>query len=150
LNGKFNVPYGGGKRTPEPLWRDGLIEHASKALQGMELVASDFEKIIDNARRGDVVYCDPTYTATHNNNSFIRYNERNFSWEDQKRLALAALRACKRGALVIVSNASYINLCELYNPFRSRVLIRKSLVSRKLEARREVREYLFILDPNKI
>lgn len=150
LSGEFNVPYGGGDRTPEPLWQDGLIERASKSLQGIELLVSDFEAILDKAEIGDVVYCDPTYTATHNNNGFIRYNDRNFSWEDQKRLASAAFRAYYRGALIIVSNAKYSNLNELYYPFNPKVLTRKSLVSRKPEARREVFEYLFILDPNQM
>jgi DNA adenine methylase len=150
LSGEFNVPFGGGNRTPELLWQDGLIEKASKSLQGIELLVSDFEAILDKAERGDVVYCDPTYTATHNNNGFIRYNNRNFSWDDQERLASAALRAYQRGALVIVSNAKYSNLHELYNPFSPKVLTRKSLVSRKPEARREVDEYLFVLDPDQI
>ena len=30
--GVFNVPYGGGQRTPEPLWRDNLLRKASDAL----------------------------------------------------------------------------------------------------------------------
>lgn len=145
--GKFNVPYGGGERTPELLWRDNLIKSASKVIQGIELVTSDFEKIIDRSGPGDTVYCDPTYTVAHENNGFIRYNERNFSWVDQKRLASASIRACERGALVIVSNANHSSLQELYKPFKPLQLKRKSLVSPKSEARREVYESLFILDP---
>lgn len=150
LNGKFNVPYGGGSRTPELLWRDGLIERASYALQGVELVKSDFEEIMDKSRSGDVVYCDPTYTTAHNTNEFIRYNEKNFSWKDQERLALASLRASKRGVLVLISNASYYPLCELYDPFKPIILTRKSLVSRKSKGRHEINEYLFVLHPNEI
>ena len=148
LNGKFNVPFGGGKRTPEPLWSRDLVKLASKALQRMDLVTSDFEEIIDQAGKRDVVYCDPTYTATHNSNGFIRYKERNLSWDDQERLAAASLRACKRGAYVLVSNASCPSLHDLYNPFQPKILARKSLVSPKSEARREINEYLFILDPD--
>jgi DNA adenine methylase len=131
LNGKFNVPYGGGSRTPELLWRDGLIKRASHALQGIELAVSDFEKMMNKSRYGDVIYCDPTYTMIHNNNKFIRYNEKNFSWKDQERLSLVALRALKRGTFVLISNASYYPLCELYHPFKPIKLARKSLVSRK-------------------
>jgi DNA adenine methylase len=150
LNGKFNVPYGGGERTPEPLWSRGLVKRASEVLKGVRIVASDFENIIDKAGKGDVVYCDPTYTVAHNNNGFIRYNERNFSWDDQERLATAAFRACERGALVLISNACCYSLKNLYGPFKPKVLIRKSLISCKSEARREINEYLFILDPNEI
>lgn len=148
--GKFNVPYGGGKRTPEPLWRDNLIKDASEALKGVELIVSDFEKIIDMSRRGDVVYCDPTYTVAHENNGFIRYNERNFSWYDQERLANVTKNACERGVLVIVSNASHSGFLDLYAPFQPLQLTRKSLVSPNPEARRSICEYLFILDPELI
>lgn len=30
--GKFNTPFGGGSRTPEPLWRDGILYHAAGLL----------------------------------------------------------------------------------------------------------------------
>lgn len=149
LQGKFNVPYGGGKRTPEILWRNELISNASIILQGKELLVADFEVIMNRAGIGDVVYCDPTYTTIHNN-GFIRYNERNFSWNDQNRLAASSLRACKRGAYVLVSNASYQGLLDLYFPFIPSVLTRKSLVSRSLKSRRCVNEYLFELDPELI
>lgn len=149
LMGKFNVPYGGGSRTPEVLWRNGLINNAARILQGKELLVSDFEEILNKSGAGDVVYCDPTYT-TSQNNCFIRYNERNFSWNDQKRLAASSLRACKRGAYVLVNNACYKGFCELYNPFTPLILTRKSLVSRVPESRRFVNEYLFELDPELI
>jgi DNA adenine methylase len=148
--GEFNVPYGGGIRTPEPLWKNDLISLASIALKGVDFLVTDFEAILDMAGIGDVVYCDPTYTTSHNNNGFIRYNEKNFSWNDQERLALKSIEACKRGSCVIVSNASYPPLCNLYHPFSPIELKRKSLVSRKTEARREVTEYLFILDSDKV
>lgn len=145
--GQFNVPFGGGERTPKILWQNCLLKNASEALKGVKLIVSDFEKIIDGTTSGDAVYCDPTYTVTHENNGFIRYNERNFSWNDQKRLAKTAIRACERGSLVIVSNACCINLCELYMPFQPRRLTRKSLICPNSKSRREISEYLFILDP---
>lgn len=149
-NGKFNVPYGGGKRTPDILWRNNLIKSASECLQNIELIASDFERVIDRAMDGDVVYCDPTYTVAHDNNGFVRYNERNFSWADQERLSRAALKACERGSLVLVSNASYPSLNKLYSPFKPLSISRMSLLCPKIEARREIKEYLFILDPKAI
>jgi len=145
--GKFNVPYGGGQRTPEILWRDGLLKSASAALQGVSFEVSDFESVIDQAGSGDVVYCDPTYTVVHETNNFIRYNESNFSWADQQRLAEAAKRAYNRGVLVLVSNASHSSLTELYSPFEPIRIARKSRVSRKIESRRLVNEFLFVLDP---
>src|SRR5262249_25122430 len=35
--GKFNVPYGGGGRTPNLLWEDDILVKASKALAGVQI-----------------------------------------------------------------------------------------------------------------
>jgi site-specific DNA-adenine methylase len=66
--GEFNVPFGGGQRTPAPLWEDGLLMVASVALLNVNIICSDFKNILQNADEGDLVYCDPTYTVAHNNN----------------------------------------------------------------------------------
>jgi len=147
--GKFNVPYGGGQRTPETLWRNGLLKSAADTLNGVELNGMDFEETMKKARSGDIIYCDPTYTVAHEKNGFIRYNEKNFSWKDQVRLAKAAKLAWKRGVVVLVTNACNDRLLNLYKPFIPIELTRKSLVSPNSEARRKVHEYLFILDHDK-
>jgi DNA adenine methylase len=103
--GHFNVPFGGGERTPEPLWRDNLLINASEILRNTVIATADFEEILARTGKGDLVYCDPTYTVSHNNNGFIRYNERNFSWSDQVRLARVCREAATRGATILVSNA---------------------------------------------
>lgn len=142
--GQFNVPFGGG-RTPEVLWAQGLLRAASRLLAPAELLANDFEPVLDLAGRGDVVYCDPAYTVAHENNGFVRYNEANFSWADQERLASAALRARRRGACVLVSNAYHRDVRMLYDNVHSKVLTRLSRISPDPTSRRVVREYLFVL-----
>jgi DNA adenine methylase len=147
LSGKFNVPFGGGERTPAPLWERGLLADAASALRKVRISHADFESVINRATGGDVVYCDPTYTVTHGNNGFIRYNERNFSWADQERLACAAKRASDRGAAVIITNASHPAIHEIYSGARVRVLRRKSLVSTDITKRRSVQELLICIEP---
>lgn len=149
-DGNFNVPYGGGERTPETLLRRGLLISASNALDGISLVVKDFEPTIDRAGPGDVVYCDPTYTVAHNKNAFVRYNERNFSWADQERLVSSARRARARGAVVVVSNAAHESVASLYWPSRPIVLRRPSSVSRKQNGRGPVDEYLFLMLPSNL
>jgi DNA adenine methylase len=144
--GNFNVPYGGGQRTPSPLWEKALLKSASQALNGANLRVSDFENILSEARLGDVVYCDPTYTVVHENNGFVRYNEINFSWADQKRLALAARQANTRGAVVIINNACHLEIRQLYWPIKPITRGRYSLISPRVSSRRAVQEYLFVLE----
>lgn len=145
LDGKFNVPYGGGDRTPKILWEKPLLKNASEALATAELRETDFEPILDGAKKGDVVYCDPTYTVAHDRNGFVRYNERNFSWEDQARLAASAHRARRRGACVIVSNANHRTIRDLYPGALFSVQQRSSLVSTDISKRRLVEESLICL-----
>lgn len=146
--GKFNVPFGGGDRTHEVLWRDGLIVKASRALQRAEVICADFEETISMAKERDIVYCDPTYTVKHNNNGFRRYNERVFSWNDQERLAQSCRLAVKRGALVLVSNAYHEEVRRLYPSFRTRLVKRLSRLSAKPQFRCWADEYLLIGSPN--
>ena len=146
-SGRFNVPYGGGKRTPEPLWRNGRLSRAAKALEKAEIFACDFELMLERATAGDVVYCDPTYTVAHDHNGFVRYNEKNFSWADQSRLADACARAVKQGACVFVSNAHHPSIKRLYSDSKARKFSRKSLVSAVPTKRGNVDEYLFFMKP---
>jgi DNA adenine methylase len=142
--GEFNVPYGG-DRTPEILWKSSLLKDASIALRHADVCACDFEFALDAARAGDVVYCDPTYTVAHNNNGFRRYNEKNFSWGDQERLAKAAARATRRGASVLISNAHHFEILRLYRTAQFFSLARPSTLSANPDKRREITEYLIIL-----
>ncbi len=149
-DGEFNVPYGGRQRTPAVLWeRELLLRAASVLKSGVTLRVTDFEKSMNKAGKGDVVYCDPTYSVAHDNNGFLRYNERIFSWSDQERLARAAKAAAKRGATVVVSNAHHHSLRTLYVGARTLTLHRPSCVSATSAGRRRVAEYLFILPGSK-
>jgi DNA adenine methylase len=145
--GDFNVPFGGGERSPAVLWERELLVRAASALKDVAIECADFATVMGKARAGDVVYCDPTYTVAHENNGFVRYNERNFHWTDQLRLAEAARDASNRGAAVIVSNAFHPSVRRVFSPPKALVLRRRSLVARSADARREVREYLFVFPP---
>lgn len=144
-HGEFNVPYGGGQRTPNILWERGILAEASAALRSARLMVSDFESVLEKCGCGDAAYCDPTYTVAHGDNGFVRYNEKNFAWADQIRLARVCKAAAARGSLVVISNACHQSVAELYAPFVPLELSRHSLVSRLGKGRREVKEYLFVL-----
>ena len=146
--GNFNVPFGGGERTTAPLWKYGLLTSAASALRTSKLCAVDFEEALSVAVKGDLVYCDPTYTVAHNNNGFIRYNERNFSWEDQKRLARCCRDASSRGVLVLVSNAYHAEVLRLFDPPQHLVVTRPSRLCPQIEHRRTIDEFVFVFPPS--
>jgi len=147
--GWFNVPYGGGDRTPAPLWERRLVASAVAILRHASIASGDFEKFVDRATRGDVVYCDPTYTVARSDSGFARYNEKHFSWADQERLAAAASRAAGRGATVLVSNAHHWSIQRLYPDAEFHTLKRWSGVSAEPASRGEVTEYLIVVRPER-
>ncbi|CAN7353640.1 DNA adenine methylase [Polaromonas sp. LjRoot131] len=112
LNGTFNVPIG--TKSTVLLQTDDW-ETTAATLKSATLLCQDFEKSIDAAKAGDVVFADPPYTVKHNLNGFIKYNNALFSWDDQIRLRDALRRAKQRGARVVATNACHQSVRELYS-----------------------------------
>jgi len=138
LKGKFNVPIG---TKSSVIFDDDNFEIISKLLEKTELYSSDFEAIINKAQRNDLLYIDPPYTVRHNNNAFIKYNEKLFSWDDQKRLFNALKRAKAKGAKIVVTNACHESIKELYkNNFTFHKVSRTSLISSKVDSRKKFEE----------
>lgn len=109
--GRFNVPIGTKVRAllPSDDW-DGVSALLSRA----DILCQDFERTIDLADEGDVVFADPPYTVKHNLNGFIKYNEALFSWEDQIRLRDCLLRAKARNVKIVLTNADHASVRKLY------------------------------------
>ncbi len=114
LKGKFNVPIG--TKSSVVMESDNWLALAN-LLKASKLVCCDFEKSIDKAASGDLVFADPPYTVKHNLNGFIKYNDSLFSWDDQIRLRDALLRAKQRGARIIVTNANNVSVRKLYENY---------------------------------
>jgi DNA adenine methylase len=109
--GEFNVPVG----TKEKVLLDADdFCQASVLLRDVALVASDFERVVRRARRGDLVFADPPYVTAHSQNGFLKYNEKLFSWADQIRLRDALIAAKKRGATIVATNADTPSIRALY------------------------------------
>lgn len=144
--GKFNTPFGGGSRTPEPVLRKNLLQKAHFALQNVTIQTADFEDIISSAGKGDVVYCDPTYSNV-TRCAFDRYGSTIFDWDSQIRLALSAQEAMDYGATIVISNGYFEDLHELYPAAYRIMLERKKTIGNRASGDRRHAEYLLILDP---
>ncbi|MFC3552249.1 DNA adenine methylase [Lysobacter cavernae] len=137
--GEFNVPRG--TKNSVVMDSDNFEEIATR-LSRARLMSGDFEKVIDTCGSGDFVYADPPYTVKHNNNGFIKYNERLFSWSDQERLKDALIRAAKRGAKVVVSNADHPSIRELYADAQCLTAERHSVMASESVRRKRTTELL--------
>jgi DNA adenine methylase len=140
--GEFNVPYGLPKT--DYIVDEANLRACADALRRRSVVldAQDFEAALDNVVGGDLVFLDPPYVTRHNNNGFIDYNERLFSWADQVRLAELAQELATQGANVIVTNAYHREVIDLYKGFRVMPLYRSSTLAAASSKRGRVREAL--------
>jgi len=139
--GAFNVPIG----TKQQFIDDVVsFEDYSEALHAVHIRKRDFVDTIREAAHGDLVFADPPYTIAHNQNAFIKYNERLFSWKDQKRLLNALIRARARGAIILTTNADYPALQQMYeaNRFFTQPVGRFSSISGLAEGRGTQNELL--------
>ncbi len=142
-SGDFNMTIGrsgykGGElRAPK---RGELLDFA-RALIGAELFAGDFEKLIDQAGAGDLIYADPPYDGTFNGYS------KEWKPSDQKRLALALQRANKRGAMIYASNTDTENVRGLYQWCRVEERAIAWQVGGKKERRIDAKEVLLVASP---
>jgi DNA adenine methylase len=143
LNGIFNVPIG---TKSSVLLANDNWELVSEFLQNAQLSSGDFESIIDQAEKGDLIFADPPYTVKHNYNGFIKYNEGLFSWADQERLSLALLRARNRGVNIIATNANHESVKALYkkNSFVMHTIERNSVLSGNPKFRGRFQELLIV------
>lgn len=138
--GEFNVPIG--TKTAVLMDTDSFRD-TSALLSGARLAHQDFQKTVDESLEDDFLFVDPPYTVKHNNNGFIKYNENLFSWADQVRLRDALVRADKRGARILMTNADHGSIRDLYQGlFRLETISRASVLAGNSSARGKVTELL--------
>ncbi|MFD0797620.1 DNA adenine methylase [Maribacter chungangensis] len=112
LKGEYNVPYG--FRTKDFVEEENL-KLISKVLKPCVFSSFDFASCLDNIKKNDLVFLDPPYTVAHNNNGFIKYNQKLFSLEDQYRLASTIEEIKQIGAYYILTNAWHLKIREIFN-----------------------------------
>lgn len=139
--GEYNVPFG--FRKKDFLEEDKLIA-ASKSLQNATISCGDFTCNNQNITEGDLVFLDPPYTVSHNNNGFIKYNQKLFSLDDQKRLSQYIDYIKSQGAYYILTNAAHQTILELFEKGDTRLeLSRANLIGGDKAKRGIVSEYIF-------
>lgn len=139
--GKYNVPYG--FREKLNIYPERIIA-ASNALQNANITFGDFTHHLDLVRNGDLVFLDPPYTVSHNNNGFIEYNKTLFSIDDQKRLSFFIDAIKEKQAFYILTNAAHQTIYDIFNKGDKFIeLERHSLIGGTKSKRGLVTEYLF-------
>ncbi len=99
--GGFNVPFG---RYVRPHFPEAEMLNFHERAQHAEFRVQSFEKTLRDARKGDVVYCDPPYVPLSVSASFTSYSQGGFDLEQQRHLAELAAETAARGIPVLISN----------------------------------------------
>jgi len=142
LKGEYNVPYG--FKNYKTLFDLENLLQLSQLFQNAYFDAFDFEEILEKVKKDDLVFLDPPYTVAHENNGFIKYNQKIFAWEDQERLANFIEKLKLKQAYFIMTNAAHVNINELFKDVGNKQkLNRFSVIGGKGAKREEISEYIF-------
>lgn len=140
-NGVYNVPYG--YRSNVDFVTENLLLDVSELLQDTVFSTTSFHKSLASVKKGDLVFLDPPYTVAHENNGFIEYNQKLFSWNDQEKLKKMVEKIISKNAFFILTNASHKSIKTLYTDIaKITVLSRPSIVGGRTKTRSTYNELI--------
>ncbi len=120
--GYFNVP--SAKKKDVHCYDEKLFKEIAEYMQSTkcEILNGDFEKAVEDAKKGDFVYFDPPYDTWDEKESFTSYVKNPFGKEEQMRLANVYKQLSNRGVYVMLSNHNTSFIRELYKDFHIHVV----------------------------
>ncbi len=138
--GQFNVPMG---RYKNPTIFDAtVLQSASLALQGVDIVQADFRELVHWAQPGDFIYFDPPYVPLTKTASFTSYTAVTFGERDQTELAAVFHELDRRGCLLMLSNSWTPAILSLYQNFHCLEVKASRAINSKASKRGPVSELL--------
>lgn len=120
FNGLYRENAGGGMNSPQGDYvmpsfpAEPHIRDVSAALQPAQLNAVDYAGAMRGAARGDWLYLDPPYDPVTSTAAFVGYSRAGFNGAEQDGLAEEAVKAVRRGAVVVASNSGTPRMLELW------------------------------------
>jgi len=113
--GKFNVPLG--KYTNPNIVNEENIRSVSHILQSnrTSIKCQDFEAVLHDAKKGDLVYFDPPYQPVSTTANFTSYTNKDFTYDDLRRLAELCLRLDSKGCKVLLSNSDSKEVRDIFS-----------------------------------
>lgn len=138
--GIFNVPMG---RYKKPLICDpNNLRGCAIVLKTVTIACRSFEKVLEEAIPGDLVYFDPPYIPLSRSASFTAYEKNGFGMENQRFLADVFAKLDKKGVLVILSNSDVSWIDDGYRQFNIRRVKASRMVNSNSKRRGKVGEVL--------
>ncbi len=130
--GKFNVPLG--KYSNPNIVNEENIRTVSHILQSSRtaIKCRDFEAVLRDAKKGDLIYFDPPYQPVSATSNFTSYTTKDFTYDDLTRLAELCLKLDSRGCNVLLSNSDSQEVADIFakNPWKiTRIAANRSINS---------------------
>ena len=130
--GFFNVP--SNQKNRINLYDDNNINEISSFLKHVKIYNQDFEKTVETAQKGDLVFFDSPY-APLNPQSFDSYTKEGFSVEEHIRLSELYKSLSEKGVYCILTNHNTEFIRELYKDFNIEEVEVKRLINRNAKNR---------------
>ncbi|MCC5791167.1 MAG: Dam family site-specific DNA-(adenine-N6)-methyltransferase [Legionellaceae bacterium] len=140
-SGQYNVPFGQYSRSvfPETAMRCFMAR-----AQDVEFLHADFRQTFQQARAGDIIYCDPPYVSILPQQRGFHYDKAGFKEGDQIELARLAEEYSQQGVHVLLSNHDTDFTRSQYQAAQIISFPVKRYISCKINERKPVRELLAI------
>ena len=113
--GKFNVPLG--KYTNPNIVNEDNLRSVSHVLQSnkVDIKCRDFEAVLKDAKKGDLVYFDPPYQPVSDTANFTSYTNKDFTHDDLGRLAELCMGLDSKGCRVLLSNSDSKEVTDMFS-----------------------------------
>ena len=145
LKGGFNTPFG---RYQNPYFPRTEMLYFFEKSQRAQFFCQDFETSMLNAKRGDVIYCDPPYSPISKTANFTSYSAKPFGPLEQMRLVKVAWLAAKHGSRVVISNHSTEFTEDAYQGMSVNQFEVQRTISCKAKGRNKVLELIAVMEPS--
>lgn len=142
--GGFNVPFGSYK---SPLFPEEQMRRFMLKAKHAKVVQQDFSLTMQQAKAGDVIYCDPPYLPLSATANFTAYDKNDFSLTQQQQLADLAMACRQRGIPVLISNHDTPLARTLYADAQITTLQVDRFISCKVGGRGKIGELLALYMP---
>ncbi len=137
-SGYFNVPIGSYKNPN--IADENIILNASKALQNVNIYNSSYNKVLEFAKKGDLVYFDPPYYPLNRTSNFTSYSENDFLEKEQEELFNVFRKLAQKGVFVMLSNSDTDYIKDLYKDYDINIVNMNRFINSKASGRGKVSE----------
>lgn len=145
-DGVFNVPFG---LYPKPFFPKIALELFYQKSKTAKFITADFVTTMRQAKKNDIVYCDPPYVPLSKTAHFTNYGAKHFSELEQIKLAQEAEKLADKGITILISNHATEFTFELYNKASNIITFDAArMISSKAAQRKPTKELLAIYNKN--